>query len=355
MIVNTNESAPMSGIQYQIESDRRDMKMFNALLECDFLEAYNENGIISLTEEAEAGGFKTKIIAIKNFIVKKIQDFIEMIKTVAKNIKKALMAAGKKIMDSAIVIKYFKKVNAESIKGLEGSAVIPNENYSSLYIPDTYMTEYDRLIQKLQAGQLSTDEIDDIRKDSLSLFMDSEKEMEDRQKHASENMYTVKDYSEFTNSDINNIKNMVSTGFILGFKTYNIFGTRKEKELTKRAIQVEKVVRKEENRPIDIATIERRASNNNIGLETAKCLSILIQNELTLCNKENQMIQEYVRKQAKDCRAEFLEMVHYVAKKNQIDSTSVSTESYTDQDSIHYMITEASNDYVDKCFEKYVG
>lgn len=66
-----------------IESERNDLRMFEAVINCDFIEAYNEAGIISLTEESKEDAkeetkkgigqkikelFKKAIESVKRFI-----------------------------------------------------------------------------------------------------------------------------------------------------------------------------------------------------------------------------------------------------------------------------------------------
>lgn len=56
-----------------IESERNDLRMFEAVINCDFIEAYNEAGIISLTEESKEDAKEET----KKGIVQKIKDLFK--------------------------------------------------------------------------------------------------------------------------------------------------------------------------------------------------------------------------------------------------------------------------------------
>lgn len=108
-----------------IQIHENDHKMFNALIECDFISAANEHVMLE-TEAIEANGAanESKFAAIKQKIHELIEKFIELIKKAAQNVTTKIIELTNS--DKKLHEKYAKTLTA---KNLEGFAGIPNFAY----------------------------------------------------------------------------------------------------------------------------------------------------------------------------------------------------------------------------------
>lgn len=158
-------------LELALEAQRNDMNMFNAVIACDFTEAYNEAGLISLTE-AEVSETKEKT---KVGMIKKIKEFfkkiIEKIKTAVSN----FIARIRNLIanDAKLLAKYKKYMNADSLKDITLSSYRPIKKEIS---HDSLKDELEsiRSIVSIIDGCSNKEDIDEklesMKKDSKEIY-----------------------------------------------------------------------------------------------------------------------------------------------------------------------------------------
>lgn len=329
MIVNTNESTPISSIQFQINSDRRDMQMFNALLECNIIEAYDKNGIITLTEDVKESKFSVKIKAIKEFIFKKIGDFIEFLVTLAKNVKKFITTEYNKLIQSTIVHLGIDKITAESIKDMNGKINIPNLDIIAK-VED---------LQKAMPYVSIIDNRENLKAyKNPAIYNAKDTEFERSLDELSKDIFITKKFSNISNTDIAFIKKslMFNPDTEITFSTckYSINQLKKIKE------NAEKIISQK----------EKTSSTQDINdMKISVLVSDIVSREIKMLNNVAKFSKSTTKQWEASSRSAIVNMIKYIDKKEKEKNTNESTE-FTG-----YMITEASTDYIEKRFEKIVG
>jgi hypothetical protein len=344
MIVNTNESTPISSIQMKIDNDRKDLRMFNALLECDILEAYGEHGIIALTEDAKEGGFKAKMNALVEFVSKKVAAFVEFLKDLRKKLKAAL----EKVADNfnAMIAEKTKDITVETARTLEGDVSIPD-----ISIMVTLKTEVDKISQAIKDKDISSiDRSGDAMERNNN--DDADANYEEKIKNLQDQIYITKKYSEINNSDIAIIRDNMGSGF------------------RKTRLFLEDSMIKDENSALKLLhefkqeCNKHRAEHNenflkalndgdsegweNFSTDTFSMASNKAENLKSILLAMDTMYKSMIniiKKWCSTCRSELLQM-HTAA----IKKVEVNPESAIYRESVNYMIKENSDEFIDKCF-----
>ena len=102
-------------LQFVLESEQEDLKMFNALIEVDFAEVYSENGSIYLSEADKNATAETAKKTLGQKILDAIHKFIAMVK---KFFTETIPMAISKLVqrDKTLVKKYEKYMKWENVK-----------------------------------------------------------------------------------------------------------------------------------------------------------------------------------------------------------------------------------------------
>ena len=165
------ETAP-SIFDLMVEAVQIDHSLFESLIEVDFAEAYNESGVIALTEEEQAAAANAQ----KNGILNKIWEVIQNIAKSIDNIFKSLIEFISNLIsnDGGLWDKYKSKMGNKS--ALTGCPV-KGKYISSEYYTGT-LTKYTDVFKKFEANEedpnaANKSSVDDVKYDRESLVLDS--------------------------------------------------------------------------------------------------------------------------------------------------------------------------------------
>ena len=112
---NMNSIDALSAPSFLIESAKTELQLFEGLIELDFAEVYNENGIISLSEADQESASEQSDQAQNNFIKNIWKKFTDTIKKMLKSIKEKFNEFTKKLADKKVDRdKYIKDEKARS-------------------------------------------------------------------------------------------------------------------------------------------------------------------------------------------------------------------------------------------------
>ena len=135
-------------MEVAIQLHENDKKMFDALIECDFISAVNESVMLEAdAEEANKGGNATKLQKIGYTIQRVIQNFIELLKKAAQNAIAKIIDLVKN--DKKLVAGFRKTLTLPNLKGFKG--------ISDFAFPSGKMLSADDLTSEKDAVKFVTD------------------------------------------------------------------------------------------------------------------------------------------------------------------------------------------------------
>ena len=136
-------------LQFALDVQRADLAMFESLIELDFSGAYNEAGIISLTEADKEAGKKVTLEGIKTKIEELVTKAIEAIKSIA---SKILLKIQELVTSGAqLAKKYDGKITVDALKDKDTEIKL-------------YTTDLEKGMDIVTDGANLTNSVDDIDK-----------------------------------------------------------------------------------------------------------------------------------------------------------------------------------------------
>lgn len=319
-----------SAAQFMIEAHRLDLSLFNAVIECDFLDAMGKAGLIAFTEADQ----ETSKSVRKDGIISKIKTLIE--KAVAfvmgklSDLKNAVTGLIDK--DKTMYVKFEKEITAEKIKGCPVKGDVPDI----------------KAFRKLQENLKTVDFLTvagaiDAAADAAAvdaIVADTKKIVEEviakiSGKDAMEKFFDTEDkpvVEKMDDEDIQTMKATIKSGYKNNVRVFEVLANsaKKELDITKKEIERDK---KDEKDELAIAKLNGKAA----------CVSVLI-NYVT---KYTAFGSAAVKEMIKAYRRIFAQLGIYATKGAKDNSEAAKEETQTEA----YVTAMFSDAVVEEAFE----
>lgn len=316
--------------QFMIEAHRLDLSLFNAVIECDFLDAMGKAGLIAFTEADQ----ETSKTVRKDGIISKIKALIE--KAVAfvmgklSDLKNAISGLIDK--DKTMYVKFEKNITAEKIKGCPAKGDVPNIDA---------FTDLSEKVNEIDFADISG-KIDSAADAAAvdTIVADYKKKIEElvtaiSGKEAMKKFFNTEDKTiveKMSDTDIQTMKNTIKSGYKNNVKIFEVLASvaKRELDVTKKEIERDK---KEEKDELAIAKLNGKAA----------CVSAAI-NYVT---KYSTFGSAAVKEMIKAYRRIFAQLGVYATKGAKPETDAAKEESQTEA----YATGELSDAVVEEAFE----
>lgn len=302
-----------SAAQFMIEAHRLDLSLFNAVIECDFLDAMGKAGLIAFTEADQ----ETSKSVRKDGIISKIKTLIE--KAVAfvmgklSDLKNAVTGLIDK--DKTMYVKFEKEITVEKIKGCPVKGDVPN------------IEAFGKLQEKLETAYFFTAARKiDAAADAAAvdaIVADTKKNVEEliaeiSGKDAMKKFFNTEDkpvVEKMDDTDIQTMKATIKSGYKNNVRLFEVMANaaKKELDITKKEIERDK---KDEKDELAIAKLNGKAA----------CVSVLI-NYVT---KYTAFGSAAVKEMIKTYRRIFAQLGIYATKGAKDNSEAAKEEAQTE-------------------------
>lgn len=302
-----------SAAQFMIEAHRLDLSLFNAVIECDFLDAMGKAGLIAFTEADQ----ETSKSVRKDGIISKIKALIE--KAVAfvmgklSELKSAVTGLVDK--DKTMYVKFEKEITAEKIKGCPVKGDVPNIEAFNKLAEKVNEIDFGTVAGKIDsaADNVAIDAVVADYKKSVEELITSISGKDAMKAYFNTEDKTV--VEKMSENDIQTMKNTIKSGYKNNMRVFEVLvsAAKKELEVTKKEIERDK---KEASDEIAIAKLNAKAA----------CVSAAI-NYVTKCSAfgssaTKEMIKAY--------RRIFAQLGMYAVKGSKGDSEAAKEEAQTE-------------------------
>lgn len=318
-----------SAAQFMIEAHRLDLSLFNAVIECDFLDAMGKAGLIAFTEADQ----ETSKSVRKDGIISKIKALIEkavaFVMSKLSDLKNAVTGLIDK--DKTMYVKFEKEITAEKIKGCPVKGDVPNvEAFRKLQ--ENLTVDFHTVAGEIDAAADAA-AVDAIVADTKKIVEELIAKISG--KDAMKKFFNTEDkpvVEKMDDEDIQTMKAAIKSGYKSNVRVFEVLANaaKKELDITKKEIERDK---KDEKDELAIAKLNGKAA----------CVSVLI-NYVT---KYTAFGSAAVKEMIKTYRRIFAQLGIYATKGAKDNSEAAKEETQTEA----YATAMFSDAVVEEAFE----